>query len=87
MRKKQAPKRDVLADPIYNSKLVTKLINTIMYDGKTIADVAITAPRIPVVVYPAKVATLTPTGPGVMDEIAIISVSCCVVNHLYVSAM
>ena len=34
MRKRQATKRDVLADPIYNSKLVTKLINTIMIDGK-----------------------------------------------------
>ena len=30
MRKKRAEKRDVLADPIYHSKLVTKLIN--MYD-------------------------------------------------------
>ena len=28
------PKRDVLPDPLYNSKLVTKLINGIMYDGK-----------------------------------------------------
>ena len=28
------PKRDVLPDPMYNSKLVTKLINNIMYDGK-----------------------------------------------------
>ena len=28
------PKRDVLPDPMYNSKLVTKLINSIMYDGK-----------------------------------------------------
>ena len=27
-------KRDVLPDPIYNSVLVTKLINNIMYDGK-----------------------------------------------------
>lgn len=27
-------KRDVLADPLYNSKLVTKLINNVMYDGK-----------------------------------------------------
>jgi small subunit ribosomal protein S7 len=27
-------KRDVLADPIYNSKIVTKLINNIMLDGK-----------------------------------------------------
>ena len=34
MRKKQAIKRDVLADPIYNSKMVTKLINGIMLDGK-----------------------------------------------------
>ena len=34
MRKRRAVKRDVLADPIYNSKLVTKLINTIMVDGK-----------------------------------------------------
>ena len=34
MRKKRATKRDVLADPIYNSKIVTKLINQIMQDGK-----------------------------------------------------
>ena len=34
MRKRRATKRDVLADPIYNSKLVTKLINQIMQDGK-----------------------------------------------------
>ena len=34
MRKRQAIKRDVLADPIYNSKMVTKLINGIMLDGK-----------------------------------------------------
>ena len=27
-------KRDVLADPIYNSKIVTKLINNVMLDGK-----------------------------------------------------
>lgn len=33
-RKGHVPKRDVLPDPIYNSKLVTKLINTIMLDGK-----------------------------------------------------
>ena len=35
MRKRRAVKRDVLADPVYNSKLVTKLINQIMIDGKT----------------------------------------------------
>ena len=34
MRKRRAVNRDVLADPIYNSKVVTKLINTIMNDGK-----------------------------------------------------
>ncbi|MDL2205706.1 30S ribosomal protein S7 [Eubacteriales bacterium OttesenSCG-928-N13] len=28
------PKREVLADPMYNSVIVTKLINQIMYDGK-----------------------------------------------------
>lgn len=33
-RKRQAPVREVLADPIFNSKLVTKLINTIMLKGK-----------------------------------------------------
>ncbi len=33
-RKGQAPKRDVLPDPIYNSKVITKLINNIMLDGK-----------------------------------------------------
>ncbi len=33
-RKGYIAKRDVLPDPIYNSKLVTKLINKIMIDGK-----------------------------------------------------
>lgn len=33
-RKGHTLKRDVLADPIYNSKVVTKLINSIMLDGK-----------------------------------------------------
>jgi len=33
-RKGHTQKREVLADPIYNSKLVTKLINQIMLDGK-----------------------------------------------------
>jgi len=33
-RKGPVPKRKVLADPIYNSVLVTKLINNIMLDGK-----------------------------------------------------
>ena len=34
MRKRQAVKRDVLADPMYHSKMITKLINGIMLDGK-----------------------------------------------------
>ncbi len=34
MRKKRAERRDVLADPIYKSKMVTKLINRIMLQGK-----------------------------------------------------
>ena len=34
MRKRQAVKRDVLPDALYNSKVVTKLINQIMQDGK-----------------------------------------------------
>ncbi len=34
MRKRSAEKRDVLPDPIYKSKVVTKLMNTIMFDGK-----------------------------------------------------
>ena len=33
-RKGPVPRRDVLPDPIYNSKLVTRLINRIMIDGK-----------------------------------------------------
>ncbi len=33
-RKKTLFKRDVLADPIYNSELVTKLVNNVMLDGK-----------------------------------------------------
>lgn len=33
-RKGNVPKRDVLPDPIYGSKVVTKLINAVMLDGK-----------------------------------------------------
>ena len=33
-RKGHTQKRDVLADPIYNNKVVTKLVNNIMLDGK-----------------------------------------------------
>lgn len=34
MRKNRAPKREVLADPMYNSVVVTRLINRVMLDGK-----------------------------------------------------
>ena len=34
MRKRRATKRDVLVDPIYGSKVITKLTNQIMLDGK-----------------------------------------------------
>ena len=34
MRKRRAVKRDVLPDALYKSKVVTKLINQIMFDGK-----------------------------------------------------
>ena len=34
MRRKQAPVREVMADPIYGSKVITKFINMIMLDGK-----------------------------------------------------
>lgn len=33
-RRGQITKRDVLPDPLYKSKLVTRLINSVMYDGK-----------------------------------------------------
>ncbi len=33
-RRGSITRRDVLADPVYNSKLVTRLINNVMYDGK-----------------------------------------------------
>jgi len=34
MRRRKAPVREVMADPIYNSKLITKFINAVMLDGK-----------------------------------------------------
>lgn len=33
-RRGNVPKREVLADPVYNSVLVTKLVNSVMLDGK-----------------------------------------------------
>lgn len=34
MRRRKAPVREVMSDPIYNSVIVTKFINKLMYDGK-----------------------------------------------------
>ena len=34
MRRRRAPKRAVMPDPIYNSEVVTKFINKVMWDGK-----------------------------------------------------
>ena len=34
MRRRRAPKREVMPDPIYNSQVVTKFINKVMWDGK-----------------------------------------------------
>ncbi|MGE0105027.1 MAG: 30S ribosomal protein S7 [Blastocatellales bacterium] len=33
-RRREVPKREVLPDPVYNSPLVAKFINTLMWDGK-----------------------------------------------------
>jgi small subunit ribosomal protein S7 len=33
-RRSGVPKRDVLPDPVYNSKVITKLVNQIMWDGE-----------------------------------------------------
>ncbi|MDR1007615.1 MAG: 30S ribosomal protein S7 [Campylobacteraceae bacterium] len=34
MRRRKSPVREVLPDPIYGSKVITKFINALMYDGK-----------------------------------------------------
>lgn len=34
MRRRRATKREVLGDPVYNNKIVTKFVNKMMYDGK-----------------------------------------------------
>ncbi len=39
MRRRRAPKRPVMPDPVFNSEIVTKFINKVMWDGKkTIAE-------------------------------------------------
>lgn len=34
MRRRKAPVREVIPDPIYDSKVITKFINSLMFDGK-----------------------------------------------------
>ncbi|MCI6217736.1 MAG: 30S ribosomal protein S7 [Helicobacter sp.] len=34
MRRRKAPVREILGDPIYGNKVVTKFVNKMMYDGK-----------------------------------------------------
>ncbi|SMP86651.1 Ribosomal protein S7p/S5e [Epsilonproteobacteria bacterium SCGC AD-308-E02] len=34
MRRRKAPVREIMPDPVYSSKILTKFINKIMYDGK-----------------------------------------------------
>ncbi|MDR2905771.1 MAG: 30S ribosomal protein S7 [Helicobacteraceae bacterium] len=34
MRRRNAPVREILPDPIYDSKVITKFINALMFDGK-----------------------------------------------------
>lgn len=34
MRRRKAPVREIMPDPIYGNKIVTKFINSLMYDGK-----------------------------------------------------
>src|ERR671918_1820339 len=33
-RRREVPKREILPDPVYNSQLITKFINSLMTDGK-----------------------------------------------------
>ena len=33
-RRREVPKREILPDPVYNSPLVAKFVNTLMWDGK-----------------------------------------------------
>ena len=72
---------------VLNLSRTFETIVTIMNDGKITAVVAINAPRIPFVVKPANVATFTPTGPGVIEEIASISVNCFEVYQWNFSAI
>ena len=93
------PKLSIIV-PVYNvekylERCLKSLVNQtikdleviIINDGKITAVVASRAPKIPDVVNPAKVATFTPTGPGVIDATASISVNCLDVYQWNLSAI
>ena len=58
-------------------------IMTFVKEGKTIALVAISEPKIPAVLNPAKVAILSPIGPGVTDDTPNIIINSFEVNQSY----
>ena len=60
---------------------------TTINDGATKLNVETTAPGNPAALYPAYVAMLTPTGPGVASAIAIMSTIKSLLNQLYLSAI
>ena len=60
-RKGNVPKREVLADPIYGSKVVTKLINNLMIDGKK--------GKAQTIVYDAFAMVAEKTGEDALDNI------------------
>ena len=64
---------------LLNLSIILKTIVTIIKDGSIIAVVAITAPKIPAVANPVKVAIFTPIGPGVIEDTASIFVNSDVV--------
>ena len=46
-RKKSQPKKDIVPDPKFNSTIIPKLINNLMYDGKRLSLIHISEPTRP----------------------------------------
>ena len=59
---------------VLNFSNILETVVTMMKDGMITAEVASSEPKTPALLNPAKVATFTPTGPGVIEEIASILV-------------
>jgi len=72
---------------VLNFSRVLETIVTMINDGRITAVVAMSEPKIPALLNPAKVATLTPTGPGVIDETASIFVNSAVEYQWNLSAI